>query len=297
MIDVELATNTRYKKDGVSATYIRDKQDQAYLVPGDSYDKERGVFSGPDEAVIPLGKDSLILHDLLVQDGKFDASYEEIFDTFEDGYSGRNVLLHALDTIEELKGEGYTEAFDPLQVDGKPFTEENVKEAYGNCFSYDEEQHLEALDDYFCTHNPEERHDKLTHDIEELLDTMKDEYEHGGDMSPTTYLKNASHSLVFPHFNYEGDYFEKELAVHAAEWEHSGTYLDDSVRQTIRDVVFHTSNSRLPAHQKEQANQIFQALKKADTKGRAEIITDLACGGEKRKQRLKSFEKAHAVTR
>ena len=297
MIDVELATNTRYKKDGVSATYLRDSQNQAYLVPGDSYDKEHGIFSGSDEAVIPLGNDRLILHDLLVQDGKLDASYEEIFDTFEDGYSGRNVLLHALDTIEELKGEGYTEAFEPLQIDGKPFTEENVKEAYGNCFGYDEERHMEILDDYFCTHNPEERHDKLAHDIVELLDTMKNEYEHGGDMSPTTYLKNASHNLVFPRLNYEGDYFEKELASHASEWELAGTYLDDAVRQTIRDTVFYASDSKLPPSRKAQASQIFQALKKADTQGKAEIIADLVSGGEKREQRLKSFEKVHAATR
>lgn len=295
-ISCQVATNTRFEdSDGGVLTCIITKDDDVYLVPNKYYDN-KGTFEGPEDSVIPVGKDDThMLMDYLCREELTETSYDEIFDNVPDT-GGRNTLLWYLDTKEEIECEGYHEAFDPLTIDGEEVTRESVAEAYANRFGWEEEEFLERLDDVIGTHSPRARKMILASSLHEVVaDLPKEERKE--------FYFRASQFLA---------HFDDKRGVRGGDAHAFIVAVADRMGMKLRNVYSPREEERitlgksiqaelsrpltLHGDEKKLASTICKALESPE-KGRGtaeEMIIDLAMQGDDREKRLKQMDKPMA---
>ena len=108
-------------------------------------------------------------------------------------------------------------------------------------------------------------------------------------------LKDASQTLSNSNFD-RPTYFQERIASNLSH--EMQPYNTVQLRRAIQSTIFPSYHGKL--HGKEQralANSIFQGLKDAPTEEKTKILADLACGGEKRQERIQSLQQTKALSR
>lgn len=308
-VSIAYALPSRFERYGEPYDILIDKDDNAIIAPQSCYDGKGTLAFSKWDTVIRLGKDpEHTLAEYLSADS-FPETYDECVG--QELHGGRNGFCQFFQVQEMLGRHDYNfQETNPLLIEGEPVNYEAVHEAGKRHYGYSLEDALTGLDACTVTNNPVELQEEFQHLIGHIASELDNDFhtypqnhmpettgEYLGFFQDTKIqaLKDASQTLSNSNFD-RPTYFQERIASNLSH--EMQPYNTVQLRRAIQSTIFPSYHGKL--HGKEQralANSIFQGLKDAPTEEKTKILADLACGGEKRQERIQSLQQTKALSR
>lgn len=294
---------TDFVKDGEPYSFAVQTNGNTVLLPTKSIDADGNYASVTSYGAFhDLGKDPKHYLEVFFSKGEIPQKLSRVL---ERGlYGGRNALQVYLDIESNLKQFNNFERTQPLVIGGEKITRETLARACYRTFGLNVENRFRTIDS-FCGHSAKSREDNFHQRIYAAVRKLDKasishstrDWEDAGfpQKNKDEALRAASRQLArtaFSRFNA----FEKCVAKNLEKYPFASEQIFE---KAIQNVIFPKEPAKLTEKEKRLAEGIYQRLRyhSASPEYKADILSNLALGGDHRKQEIRSIERDRVSAR